>query len=701
MQRVKQLKVKSVGPIRNELTVDFDVDSPLTLIKGPNGLGKSTLLKCLTSLQTGYFPDATLGEILTNGEKRGYISGTFVDDKGQEYERYQGLGADKKRLLTLPNGEVLDKDKDIKQFLAKYFGCSASTLQKTVFVSQGNISNIISSDRIDRVKTIAELAGVNNAEAVWTAIGKKIGTYRLYPESIQELADASEDLRKAEEAYASAVKVEKNTPEPEDAASYYSILEAYTSGIKLLEERSRLVKPDVAQLDIFNKKIHDLTVAIEAEVSKLENIDNDKLVELTIVYKSNERAREREKEISVLKSKLDAWIATNPKRPEFDSSDLDEKRELLSQAKSVLSGLEETLTSLGNGICNACGQKIPDADTKIASAKTKKVELLKVIEGLVKSVNALTSRRSEIFELQIAFDKKMASYEQKRKEVDAFYAEYTDACQVSEEMYVDALAKLEERKKLNESIKEFVRQKTALEQDLSTLTSELLVYETRWKDLSARIESAPSRADAELAKEKINNINLQQTKLREIKAASVLAKGMYESALKAHSVAESKHAIYVRDSKIVEKLSYLRELFHRDNLPAKVSKTFIEEVADRANEYMQRFEADFSLEANLDEMSFNTNYSDGKVLGIHQESGGWSVVTSLCLRCAVSDLISSSMKTLILDESIIYLDKDNMARIPFVLEEIKAVNKTLGRQMLLVTHEQSLLNVADTIINLG
>lgn len=703
MQRIRKLIVKNIGPINRELEVDFDVDSPLTIIKGANGIGKSTLLKSMTALQTGYFPDATLGEILNKHANRGFIQGEFVDDEGNVYTRYQGLGADKKRLLTLPDGTEITKDREIKNYLYSYFGCSADTLMKTVFVTQGSLANIVASDRMDRVKTIAELSGVNNAEQIWSSLGKKIGSFNLDPAIPGRFSECQQELEDSKEALAKAQEACDSLEELESTRDLYRVIDAYQAMLVATKEKEDLKQSILPQL----QSKEDYQGRLVAKISERDTIEfpctDEEVEKLRVNIRDYDKAQmflQERKGMEELKAKLAAWREKNPSRPDIQVPDISELEELLYDAKSTKKSCDRDLESLADGVCHACGQEIPNAKAEIQKKTKKRDGLAEVIEKMTKKLEAKRLKKQEVEEALAKYDRLYEKYKMQKAQVDAYFEKLSSIDVVSKEEYEKALQTtvayektLEQKKAIDDVIAEYNK-------EINNLCASISSTESKIEERETVINNAPSKSEAENAKFKIAQIAELEEKHREAKASLAVAKSRYEDISKRYEQAEEAYNRYRKDQDVVEKLTYLRELFHRDNLPAQVSKAFIREVANRANEYMVSFESDFMLEGDMEDMGFLSTYADGKVLKLHQESGGWSVVTSLCLRCAISDLISANMKSIVLDESIIYLDTDNLARVPMVLEKIKAVNRTLGKQMILVTHEPTILPVADTVITL-
>lgn len=701
MQRVLQLKINNIGPIQGERTVNFDTQALLTSLTGHNGCGKSTMLKALASLQTGVLM-STKEDILNIHSKSGYMEATMVGADGKsKYVHHIGFGRGESNWLKTPES-TLTKANEIRDYIANYHSVSPRTLLKTNFVRQGELAAIMSDLKSDRAKVISELSGIDNAELVWKNIGEYIGRFRLDDSSPARLERAKEELSSAYKEKNAAAEALAACTKVDDAAELdlHKILNQYDKYLGATKDLTALGGFNYKHLESLIQQKGVLDKQLAASLAKLAKVDVAKLKETSNAYIRAQAFAEQEPKYRELDAKLTAWKKANPDRPVDELPDLTPLQELQATLTSIINEAKNHLAKLGSGNCPTCSQKLPDADKHISENKAKMSKAQADLEKLKAQLADLAAKKQEIQEKQRKYDTTLAQHDAKRKETDEFFAKLKSLAAPSKAVFdaaAIALADYDEEQKNSSSLQQQV---SAIDAQISIGNSSKQRYEQRKAELEAIIATSPSKQSVEDAKEKLSTLSTLRKIYNERSAALKVAEFAAETKEKDFEEASSAFAEYEKNQKIVFKLQQMRDLVHRDSLPAKVAAQFLAKTALRAQEYLKPFEADFVLEADAAEMSFIAEYADGKRLRVDQLSGGWTTAVALALRCATSDLISKHNKTLILDECIVFLDVDNMARIPMVLDKIKAVNKQVGRQMLMVTHEPNLLAVADNIINL-
>lgn len=701
MQRVLQLKINNIGPIQGERTVDFDTGALLTSLTGHNGCGKSTMLKALASLQTGVLM-STKEDILNIHSKSGYMEATMVGADGKSrYVHHIGFGRGESTWLKTPES-TLTKANEIRDYIANYHSVSPRTLLKTNFVRQGELAAIMSDLKSDRAKVISELSGIDNAELVWKNIGEYIGRFRLDDSSPARLERAKEELSSAykeknaaAEALASATKVDEGAE-----MELHRVLNQYDKYLSATKDLAALGGFNYKHLDSLIKQKTALDLEAIALREKMSKVDIAVLKDTSNAYIRAQALIEQEPKYKELDAKLKGWKSTNPDRPKDELPDLTPLQETQATLTSIINEARNHLAKLGSGNCPTCSQKLPNADKHICDNKEKLAKAQADLEKLKAQLADLAAKKQAILEQQRKYDTTLAQHDARRKETDEFFAKLKSLAAPSKAKFDAAAVALAEFDEDQKSLGSLQQQISAVGAQISIGESSRQRHEQRKAELEAIIASSPSKQQVEDAKEKLATISTLRRIYNERSAAFKVAEFAAETKEKDFEAASQAFAEYEKNQKIVFKLQQMRDLVHRDSLPAKVSAQFLAKTALRAQEYLKPFEADFVLEADAAEMSFIAEYADGKRLRVDQLSGGWTTAVALALRCATSDLISKHNKTLILDECIVFLDVDNMARIPMVLDKIKAVNKQVGRQMLMVTHEPNLLAVADNIINL-
>lgn len=218
--RLKKLKIDNIASIR-EAEIDFTdpllTESPVFLISGPTGSGKSTILDAICLALYGTTPrlkidgikgiDSQVGEsVIAMSDARQYVtrsagSGSvelsFIGNDGVEYlTRWSAAKAygkaDKnfqnaKRSLEFSRkGEktVLNKIADIKRAIEDAVGLNYEEFCRTTMLAQGEFTQFLKSSDDDKSAILEKITGVD----VYTRIGKRLHEITLDRKRDMELA---------------------------------------------------------------------------------------------------------------------------------------------------------------------------------------------------------------------------------------------------------------------------------------------------------------------------------------------------------------------------------------------------------------------------------------------------------------------------------------------------------------------------------
>lgn len=180
--------------------------------------------------------------------------------------------------------------------------------------------------------------------------------------------------------------------------------------------------------------------------------------------------------------------------------------------------------------------------------------------------------------------------------------------------------------------------------------------------------------------------------------------GMHEAKL-AQFQATVESLVKQRDSEAavtrwVNLCSRARDLLHVNGIPTLLMREFAHKLNKRMSYYMDMWESPFKLQLG-DDLSFMSHFPSGRSYSAARLSGGQKIVASTSFRLAMSDTFARNVGLLILDEPSNHLDKDNIVHLQQLLIKLKHLAGQSGRQILIVTHEESLVGFFDHTITLG
>lgn len=154
------------------------------------------------------------------------------------------------------------------------------------------------------------------------------------------------------------------------------------------------------------------------------------------------------------------------------------------------------------------------------------------------------------------------------------------------------------------------------------------------------------------------------------------------------------------DRNVAEYVGRLRAQFHRDGLPAKVHAHFLDKIIRRIDTVLAVFNKQFRVDG-LDGIRFRFRFVDGRLHGEDGLSGGEKVVFAIAFRFAVNTAVADELGILFLDEPTAGLDEDTTARLQDAFQELRDVCRASGLQLGLITHERGFDAPCDKIIDLA
>jgi len=149
----------------------------------------------------------------------------------------------------------------------------------------------------------------------------------------------------------------------------------------------------------------------------------------------------------------------------------------------------------------------------------------------------------------------------------------------------------------------------------------------------------------------------------------------------------------------VDRCSIVRDAFHVNALPKMLMQEYALRLNRRMAHYLQVWESPFQV--YLDEnLAFIAKFPNGVTVSAGRLSGGQKIVASLSFRMAMSDTFAKNVGLIVLDEPTNHLDKSNITHLQQLLVKLKSLAGTAGKQIILVTHEETLTGFLDHIIRL-
>jgi exonuclease SbcC len=175
------------------------------------------------------------------------------------------------------------------------------------------------------------------------------------------------------------------------------------------------------------------------------------------------------------------------------------------------------------------------------------------------------------------------------------------------------------------------------------------------------------------------------------------ARGIVQGRLEHLERLQNEMAQVLRDQEEMKKLSSeLDEIVSvYQTTKVKLRKRNLEALNYYFNEFFSLMDSgdSYSRVTVRDDYEIGVELKNGRKLNPSLMSGGERALTNIALRCAIHQVLAKAVRRmpLILDEPTIYLDRDRVHRLQFLLEDL---GKRVG-QVIVVSHEVGLVEGAD------
>lgn len=681
----------------------------LNVIVGPIGSGKSNILKAIRlaftndsgnpgkkeeDIQTGSDPSMPSSVSLTgtHREQRFFITRKLRPSSREFYWE----GSDNK----------LRSEKAIADELQTRMGVDVSMFDEFVIVPQGDIANIIDMDDAKRTEAMHNLVGLSKYSKYYAWMSDYLTTLvvPVVPESADEIANQltkhkeqlallTIDLQALQQGEASSADLQKANQILASRSLVVSLNSKIEATGKSLDEANKSLKlwTDHRQVVEAGVKAATETLAIHRrdEASILASIAAAQTWELYDSYSSRIQSFQ-----AACVEPIKPGDYVDPNSPEV------EQQKALQSEISVLNHLKSLIAS-GKPACPVCLRpveqemkdclnKLPGLTQQLQALEDRVLRSNQYRQAHANWVTAKAAAEAAIPELRKSQESLGLTSESVRPTMNAaaLSVGLTQIRKQLEQVTAIATTNQEALTKAHTSIAAFSAQIQTLEAELASAQQQLLTVEA--VDDAAYQAAVLATTQAAQLKEAI------ATKSGESTATQALILGLEERlgrAIKARNEAETISAFRAD----VEKS---RGLFHRDKLPFELAKNGMLALAARMNEVLTALSADFRVHAG-NGSSFKASFYNQPGKGIQPDwrlSGGERAQYGWALRVASHSLWAQELGFLAMDEPTYGFGPNDIGCVRVGIEELRRLSSEQGLQVIVVTHERSLLPMFDNVI---
>lgn len=705
----------NVGLLRGKFKFDFDAS--LTVITGPIGCGKSTILTMVKGSLTNTFPgtasswaswgiapqEASYFVVTWKiGGKTLRIAKCLANDKV-----FQGLNIPR---LTIEHEdgkvEELHGSKESLERAQGMIPIPPSIIDGHLVVDQDSITAPVSSTASKFKETIHILTRADELDGIRQQLRDFLSTLSV-PEVEQELAETTTTYGLVSGELA-ALRTEEQTAKAQ--------LDAMELGVvhdKLNElEQAKRNKDRVEQLQnscVSNRNAmrnyQQSLVAVEQQLVTATKVVTDSKEAYTAALglcaqASSMQARKQRHDalVGVVKSnqfQLSRLDDTEPAKPRPTSEDFKSVELADIECKTSMLELERKLRLAEARLCPECGNPTELTQEALAELQTS-LETTRTVR------QELTQLRKEADDLLKEWDR----WQEVRRSKDALQ-QRIDQCN-------EELATLQDVADYDIGVaaeaSSIVQKYDEAVKLVQRLTHEKSTLESRCAVVAHAVQQEQQEIDA-LSKTVYDyNLHMRLTdvvnRARQLMDSIMLFQGQQQA--KQAEIIRLEHRLAslkqrhdqvapIRKARAV--LARATDLLVKDALPKAMSMQYMTRLNERIKHYLEMINAEFTafIDDNLD---FMARKHDGLVHKASRLSGGQRQQASVCYLLAVNDVFASTLGVLALDEPTGAMQESNTRDMAEAFNSLAQLGMQSGRQFIVVTHSPTLAAYGGKVIAL-
>jgi exonuclease SbcC len=662
----------------------------VTGIAGLNGVGKSTIFEAIAWVLYGAVAARTSADQIKRGTAshsdpcRVELEFIFEEDNYRIMREMTGKSLAAHASVTVNGKQAAQGAETVSKYIQKKLGMDFKSFFTSIFAKQKELNTLSSMNAGDRRPLILRMLGIDEVDEIIKEVrADKKHKISLLERRSSDLVDETGESK----------------------------IEQYHCEIKDLKKRQKNIEVSIKQsknqLIILNQEFETLRQLYENTKKEYETINQykEKLAEKKILFETRQRLQE---DIKKLEQKIQQRYQVI-RREREKIKDFEDLEENINQVETRIGHIDEQIEHV-----------VKLVEQKNTLMENNKKEILKLdskrkeIERLGPSAECPTCERPLGEQYDRLIKKIGDERNQKNRDVTA-YVEAIKREQEKKESFdreKDALQKkkkyhqnrLREKERITTTItninteiegerKDVENRQTQLG-EIQTVTFNLEEY-TRVKNRVSQVYKKLDflQADVHKKQNQLNHIELQLAKYKNDK------KLVYQSIQHIQERITELHRVEKQieeEKKNARNLSMLHEVMSsfRTYLISRIRPT----LASYASDFFARLTDGKYREIELNDDYDLLVYDNGNSYGIRRFSGGEEDLANLCLRLAISEVITERaggvFNFIILDE--IFGSQDRVRR----QNIMKALNSLSSkfRQIFLITHVEDVKNYMENII---
>jgi DNA repair exonuclease SbcCD ATPase subunit len=692
----------------------------LNFIVGPNGVGKSNLLNMIFGVISGDFKrndgnkDANICQ-LAEADASSYGE-VMMHHLGRSIQIHHGLRGSGVWLVDGHSPKMINGSTSVYEHMTRTLGASPKLLDEHVFVAQGDVASFFSALDSERAKLCNRLFGLEVADKVYGTVNKHIAALTIptvgalkdqLTARVTELQCKQKGLQQTLAQLGEIIPVDYDyeaDPEHTLVRTFACICTLQNELMRLQVEHQRLqssvdeMKP---KHEALTEDLVSMTNFLAKEAGKREQARHDvvawgnytRVVTRLAELDSGEKNLQDVKNVNPEPFKPDNYVTSREESHQEFWVRYEQLQNMVAVAKQHIKAAETGKP------CPHCGTAAPQLQDALTEHRqtlhTHQMEF-DLMHTRVQASEAYDNVRYRWQRMAEQWQQKEFGFKQERqrlKEVVQPAKSLAESTTYLQDMLTMERAKDDTSAQLSQL--NFSRLAGCLDAHTRNLTAK-------------RVELAGygnvSKEDADDAQ---GNLKLRLSALTSRKVTqqefATVAESLRATQKQLDEVVnlENEAAISVLWQKQVEEL---KSIVHTAGAPRLSAESNLRILQEDINDLLLRFDAPYRVSATGN-LSFTAHFFRGEKAGIRQPasrlSGGEEILLALAFRIAVHGRFAGELGLLCMDEPTSFLDKKNLACVMTGFERLRELCKNTGLQVVIVTHDERLLPLADNVIDLG
>jgi len=684
---LKSLTLKNYRKFK-DVTIEFP--DGVTGVIGLNGVGKSTIFEAIAWVIYGPVAARTSADqikregVVQTDSCRVELEFVFEEENYRIVREMTGKNLIASATATI-NGRIAATGAEtVSKYIQEKLGMDFKSFFTSIFAKQKELNALSSMVASERRPLILKMLGIDSLDDIIKEIKsdkkeKETLIERLNHDLIDEDGKEKIDIYKDE-----LKKLEKK--EDENKILIKKIIEK----IRILKEELEKFEEDFKKNKIEYEKIKDK----KDELSEKKTLFEEKEKIIKEIDSISSKIEERQKNIEQQKKKHDIFkdteknIELTKKRLNELDLKIEELVKKIEQKKTLIKRIKQDINEIDSkkSKIQEIGSKAKCPTCERVLGDQYEILLKKFNEEQTKNENETTSYLNEIKTIEEEKDKfsrEKQAFEKKRNYLEVQFREKEKI-----QMTIQNILKILEEEKIDLKIKQQrFKQLELIKFDGNDYKKVILQVEEYYKKYQETLDKKDNKKD------ELNSINLEfERKESDRKLISQKIENLKEkiSELKEFSIRLNQ------EKKLSSTLGMLSEVMSnfRTNLISRIRPI----LSSYSSDFFGRLTDGKYRELELDENYNLLVYDNGNSYGIERFSGGEEDLANLCLRLAISEVITERaggvFNFIILDE--IFGSQDIFRR----QNIMKALNSLSSkfRQIFLITHIDDLKNDMENII---